>query len=91
MWDSEEWKGNGKDSVKRRGCGKNDIKFKYTHTALLWKDKRVVSMLSTIHSVDMTSKRRKTTDADGGHEEIQKPVMVEYVYIYMDKSNQLLL
>ena len=96
----KEWKGNGKGSVKGR-MKKGDAETKILNsnelTALLWKDKRVVSMLSTIHGVDMTSKRRSTRDAGGGggggHEEIQKPVMVEKYNMYMggvDKSDQLL-
>ena len=87
----KKWKGNGKDSVKGR-MKKGDVETTILNsnkvTALLWKDKRVVSMLSIIHGVDMTSR-----DADGGHEEIQKPVMVEKCNMYMggvDKSDQFL-
>ena len=45
--------------------------------ALKWMDKRPVSMLSTIHDNSMTTKVRRTHHADGGQEEIRKPVFVE--------------
>ena len=62
-------------------------------TALQWQDKRLVTMLSTIHNDDMISKRRRTRHAVGGREEIEKPVMIEEYNTYMggvDKGDQLL-
>ena len=62
-------------------------------TALQWQDKRLVTMLSTIHNDDMISKRQRTRLAAGGREEIQKPVMIEEYNTHMggvDKSDQLL-
>ena len=61
--------------------------------ALQWQDKRLVSMLSTIHNDDIISKRRRTRHAVGGREEIEKPVMIEQYNTYMggvDKADQLL-
>ena len=51
--------------------------------ALQWQDKRLVTMLSTIHNDDNISKRRRTRHAVGGREEIEKPVMVEQYNTYM--------
>ena len=59
---------------------------------LKWKDKRVVSMLSTIHDDTMISKERRNRQASGGVETIQKPLIIEEYNQYMggvDKSDQL--
>ena len=61
--------------------------------ALKWADKRQVPMLSTIHDDAMITKARRTRQAEGGREEVRKPVMVEEYNKYMggvDKSDQLL-
>ena len=61
--------------------------------ALKWADKRQVSMLSTLHDDSMVTKTRRTRLAEGGREEVRKPVMVEQYNKYMggvDKSDQLL-
>ena len=60
--------------------------------ALKWMDKRPVSMLSTIHDNTMTTKVRRTRNAEGGREEIWKPVVVEQYNCFtgVDKSDQLL-
>lgn len=61
--------------------------------ALKWVDKRPVSMLSTIHDDRMMTKVRRTRRADGGQEEIRKPVVIEEYNKYMggvDRSDQLL-
>ena len=52
-------------------------------TALQWQDKRLVTMLSTIHNDDMISKRQQTRHAAGGREEIQKPVM-DIIHIWVE-------
>ena len=60
--------------------------------ALLWQDKRKVTMISTIHDDSMVSKRR-TRLAEGGIEEIMKPEVISEYNTYMggvDKSDQLL-
>ena len=44
--------------------------------ALQWKDKRLVTMLSTIHNAHMVSKTRRTRQATGGVQELQKPKMI---------------
>ena len=57
--------------------------------ALKWKDKRDVSMLSTIHDDSMVEKRRRTRLAPNGTEVVQKPRMVEEYNMHMggvDKS-----
>ena len=59
---------------------------------LKWKDKRVVSLLSTIHDDTMISKERRSRQAPGGVETIQKPLIIEDYNQYMggvDKSDQL--
>ena len=59
---------------------------------LKWKDKRVVSMLSTIHDDTMISKECRSRQAPGGVETIQKPLIIEDYNQYMgevDKSDQL--
>ena len=61
--------------------------------ALQWKDKRLVTMLSTIHNTDMVSKTRRIRQATGGIQEIQKPKMIDEYNNYMggvDKGDQLL-
>ena len=59
---------------------------------LKWKDKRVTSMLSIIHDDTMISKERRSRQAPGGVETIQKPLIIEDYNQYMggvDKSDQL--
>ena len=61
--------------------------------AMQWKDKRPVTLLSTIHDDSMVTKVRRTRLAPGGREEISKPHLVEQYNTYMggvDKSDQLL-
>ena len=61
--------------------------------ALKWKDKRPVTMLTTIHDDRMISKRRRTRRAEGGQEYIEKPRVVEEYNRHMggvDKSDQYL-
>ena len=56
-------------------------------------DKRLVTMISTVHNDDMVSKRQQTKHATSGQEEIQKPKMIEEYNSYMggvDKSDQIL-
>ena len=48
-----------------------------TMMALKWMDKRPVPMLTTIHDDSMTTKVRRTRRAEGGQEEVRKPVVVE--------------
>ena len=50
---------------------------------LKWKDKRAVSMLSTIHDDSMISKERRSRQVSGGVETIQKPAVVEEYNQYM--------
>ena len=62
-------------------------------TALKWRDKRQVTMLSTIHDTTMVTKRRRSRLAPGGVEEVQKPLMIDRYNMYMggvDKADQLL-
>ena len=59
---------------------------------LKWKDKRYVSVLSTLHDDSMVSKQRCTRQATGGVEIVQKPAVIEDYNRYMggvDKSDQL--
>ena len=61
--------------------------------AMQWKDKRPVTLLSTIHDDSMATKVRRTRLTPGGREEISKPHVVEQYNTYMggvDKSDQLL-
>ena len=51
--------------------------------ALKWVDKRQVPMLSTVHNDAMITKARRTRQAEGGREEVRKPVMVEEYNKYM--------
>ena len=64
-----------------------------TMMALKWMDKRPVSMLTTIHDDTMMTKLRRTRRAEGGQEEVRKPVVVEEYNRFMggvDRSDQLL-
>ena len=57
--------------------------------SLKWKDKREVLMLSTYHGTEMVTKSRRSRTAQGGVEDIQKPLVVEEYNQYMggvDKS-----
>ena len=45
--------------------------------ALKWTDKHQVPMLSTVPNDSMITKARRTRQAEGGHEEVRKPVMVD--------------
>ena len=53
-------------------------------TCLKWQDKREVKLLSTFHTGDNTiAKQRHNKNAEGGTEEIMKPVMIDdYVTQY---------
>ena len=61
--------------------------------ALQWKDKRLITMLSSIHDSSMVTKTRRTRASASGRENIQKPFMVDQYNTYMggvDKSDQYL-
>ena len=61
--------------------------------ALQWKDKRIITMLSTIHYDKMVSKSRRSRSSTTGKENVQKPVMVDAYNNNMggvDKSDLLL-
>ena len=46
-------------------------------TCLKWQDKREVKLLSTFHTGDNSiAKQRRNKNAEGGTEEIMKPVMM---------------
>lgn len=60
---------------------------------LKWKDKREVTVCTTIHDDSLVTKRRRTSSVPGGFEEISKPVAVEEYNHFMggvDKMDQLL-
>ena len=60
---------------------------------LKWKDKREVTILTTIHDDSLISKRRRTRSVPGGFEDISKPQAVEQYNRYMggvDKMDQYL-
>ena len=60
---------------------------------LKWKDKREVTILTTLHDDSLISKRRRTSSVPGGFEEILKPKAVEQYNKYMggvDKLDQFL-
>ena len=46
--------------------------------ALKWKDKRDVLMLSTYHDASTVTKSRRSRAADGGVEDIEKPIAMHY-------------
>ena len=61
--------------------------------ALQWKDKQIITMLSTIHDDKMVTKSRRSRSSTTGKEDVQKPVMVDAYNNNMrgvDKSDQLL-
>ncbi len=60
---------------------------------LKWKDKRDVTVLTTLHDDTVITKRRRTASVTGGFEEISKPTAIEMYNKYMggvDKLDQLL-
>ena len=62
-------------------------------TAIQWKDKRVVSMLTTIHSDDVVVVQRRSRVAPSGREEVKNPVAITEYNQYMggvDRADQLL-
>ena len=81
---------------RRNTMKKGEVRWKKLENGILalqWKDKRVVSMISTIHNSDMTTKSRRSRNSHTGTEEILKPVMIDQYNTYMggvDKSDQLL-
>ena len=93
----EEWK-QGRSGKKRQEnmISKGEVRsvdLEDGLVALQWKDKRLVTMISTIHDNEMISKRRRTRRVDDGTEEILKPKMIDEYNTYMggvDKSDQLL-
>ena len=88
-----EWtcKNSKVDTLKIGDVRKNVLGKKYKLTALQWRDKRVITMISTIHDGDeMISKRRRTRIAEGGREDVMKPVMIDRYNTFMggvDKSD----
>ena len=61
--------------------------------ALQWKDKRVVTMLSTMHDASMVQKQRRSRHAPRGTENVMKPTMIQEYNKHMggvDKSDKLL-
>ena len=72
----EEWiKNKSKqrkgDEMKKGEVRTRDLGDKLT--ALQWKDKRLISMISSINNDEIISKRRRTRLVNGGREEIHKP------------------
>ena len=62
-------------------------------TAIQWKDKRVVSMLTTIHDDHVVMVERRSRCASSGREQIEKPLAVAEYNRYMggvDRADQLL-
>ena len=62
-------------------------------TAIQWNDKRVVSMLTTIHSDDVVAVQRRSRLAPSGREEVEKPLAISEYNKYMggvDRGDQLL-
>ena len=61
--------------------------------ALQWKDKRLITILSTVHDSSMVTKTRRTRLSSTGRENVEKPLMVDRYNTFMggvDKSDQLL-
>ena len=80
----------GIPAILKSTLAKGDVE---SMLALKWMDKRPVSMLTTIHDDTMTTKVRLTHRAEGGQEEIRKPVVIEEYNRFMggvDRSDQLL-
>lgn len=67
----------------------------YKHGDILglkWKDKKVVSLLTTIHGHEMVSITRRTKGAAGGHKTVEKPMAIDQYNAFMggvDKAGQL--
>ena len=61
--------------------------------AIKWMDKRLVTLLTTIHDSSCVHKQRRSRHAPGGTEVVNKPIAIEEYNTYMggvDKSDQLL-
>jgi len=61
-------------------------------TGVKWMDKRIVTVLSTVHDSSMTTIHRSNRHAPGGVEMIQKPSMINQYNKHMggvDKADQL--
>ena len=89
----EEWIKNKSKQRKGDEMKKGEVRTRDLGAALQWKDKRLISMISSIHNDEIISKRRRTRLVTGGREEIRKPVMIDEYNKYMggvDKSDQLL-
>ena len=85
MWDCESGQtGN----ARRMEAGKSDTNVDLNDglVALQWKDKRLVTMVSTIHDDEMIRKQRRTRRADDGTEEILKPMSTTHTWEGVYKS-----
>lgn len=71
-----------KQKRMRKGEKKRFVVDEHT-TAIHWKDKRVVSMLTTIHSDDVVAIQRRSRFAPSGREEVEKPLAVTEYNQYM--------
>ena len=89
----EEWKISRKGkSVK---MNKGDVRTKKLDRvmALQWQDKRVITMLTTIHDDQMISKKRRSRFGKDNEENVDKPLCIEEYNKHMggvDRSDQLL-
>jgi hypothetical protein len=89
-----EWKNSQKG--KQQSMKQGDIRFKNLNgplNALQWKDKRTVTMLSTLHDSQVNQVSRRSRFAPGGREDVDKPRMICDYNMKMggvDKGDQLL-
>ena len=82
----EEWKQGRSGKKRQENISKGEVRsvdLEDGLVALQWKDKRLVTMISTIHDNEMISKRRRTRRVDDGTEEILKPKMIDEYNTYM--------
>ena len=72
-----EWKGKGKGQTgdKRKGLKKGEVRTENLENGVLtlqWKDKRLITMLSTVHDSSMVTKTRRTRLSSTGRENVEK-------------------
>ena len=88
-----EWK-NGKGKKTKLAQGSVRVKMVNEEVmGLQWQDKRLITMLTTIHENKMVNKKRRSRFGSSHEEDITKPLCIEDYNKHMggvDKSDQLL-
>ena len=91
----KEWKIPKKGKAKKEKLSKGNVRVEMLDNvmALQWLDKRLITMLTTIHDNKMVGKKRRSRFGSDHAEDIEKPLCIEEYNKHMggvDRSDQLL-